>query len=699
MSLPPTLEIRFPSYTSGSAPRCGPKSTLAGVVYLNITEPTRASCLSVNFVGSERISLAPESINTISHTTPKTRSIKKVYFNQTSVLWGDSKLRQLEELPAGIHMFHFSVEFPRVNYPQSLSTKEYTIKYVLQAKLLGPRTTNEAAIATASQPVMYVPETMVPAASASYAFCDSALDAEESQKPFHVQAISHQQGFRPGGQVDLQLRITGHRSLRRIQLALRHQTDCFYPQVPEPEDEQLDLGRRLWSTEQPLSEPIDLAFERDSCSPASSAENVCTEHQNTDTGRIRSNQCTYHAHMHADLPAGLLVLQQTGYLRFVYFAEITLYYSAAWGGHLRKARVRVPLPVFTNVPQDSLHQTPQTFKTLQQPAPVLRAPAEQHIVAEQPSKRVLGVVDLGLRLQQLIPRRTPASVLGISSGGATKLRRPGMRSASHGRALTEQQQSPWHDLDQAPPLPVFSSPQTRPNTLNPAAAAAAAAALDTPRYSVSGFSLTFLRRLRDFYYLEANSQALATLIYSFGSSGSSMADICPPPSATATDPAAGIIPSIFSLTTPRTVVTAAGCPSNVGGPGGGALMSAGRRNSRMSVHSALSSNTMMATPNECVLPRIEAIMTSFRDPVTSHVSTWSAFGPDPHRLSAASNGTTARYSRMSSISVSSNDTACAGGRMSSTKELLPTDVSPPPLAPSLLVPQQQQQRHYLGPKG
>ncbi|KAJ2765992.1 hypothetical protein GGI18_006093, partial [Coemansia linderi] len=194
----PVFEVRFPAYTSGSPPRCTPKSTLAGVVYLHLQTPLQASCLSVNFIGTERISLAPPSANSGhwegvaaavaaatggTHQMPtmhvaKQRSIKKVYFNQSAVLWGDSKLRTSDWLAEGIHMFHFSCEFPRVNYPQSKRTPEYEIKYLIQAKLLGTRDSLSGSpiILAAVQPITFMPETIVPLLSTALA--DSQYDDE-----------------------------------------------------------------------------------------------------------------------------------------------------------------------------------------------------------------------------------------------------------------------------------------------------------------------------------------------------------------------------------------------------------------------------------------------------------------------------------------------------------------------------------------
>ncbi|KAJ1866649.1 hypothetical protein LPJ57_005964, partial [Coemansia sp. RSA 486] len=446
MNVPPMLEIRFPAYTSGKTPRCGPKATLAGVVYLNLTEAQQASCLSLNLVGSERISLAPDPTDhhklSGASSMRKPKSVKKVYFNQTSILWGDSKLRATNHLAAGIHMFHFSCEFPRVNYPQSKATPEYVIKYVLQAKLLDPRTSpTDNVIATTVQPINYVPETILPPVlsafdqeiTAPYSFCDNAMDTHDNNWVFHVQAMGLQQAFRPGDTVDLQVKITGQKTLRKAKFSVIEQTDCFYPQVPDPHEEQLDLGRRLWSSQRTLCASQDLSFERDSCVLT---PDLCPEHMNATRARCGS---TYYAHIRTQLPRDLVALHETGYLRFTYFAELALCTSSSWGSHLRTALVRIPVPIATRVLPES-DSAPSSSRM--SPSVVASydsadygsgdgrrgtSASSAHTVVDGMSqehglsdgydsnsdiaalRRGRSIADLGTKLQNLIPRRTPSS--------------------------------------------------------------------------------------------------------------------------------------------------------------------------------------------------------------------------------------------------------------------------------------------------
>ncbi|KAJ1942437.1 hypothetical protein GGF37_003116 [Kickxella alabastrina] len=733
MSAPlPVLEIRFPSYTSGNSPRCGPKSTLTGLVYLKLAQTLQASCLSLNLVGSERISLAPESANTtanhisataIAHTT-KHRSVKKVYFNQTAILWGDAKLRASNELTAGVHMFHFSCEFPRINYPQSQTTPEYTIKYVLQAKLLNARLACDSTIITAAQPIIYVPETIAPRTAshingsrgeiaAPYTFCDNATDIEDAQWAFHVYAMGLQQAFRPGETVDLQLRLTGQRTLRKMRFAVIEQTDCFYPQLPDPHEEQLDLGRRLWSAQRHLCESSDLQFERDS---SVLIPDLCADHMNAARARGGS---TYYAHLHTRLPQSLMVLPETGYLRFTYFAEITLFSNSTWGGHVRRAVMRVPIPVATRVLSGSAVM-PKSARIAPsvigaEPSALLRdsssfgdinrrgtsSSSAQTVVDQSPYYDTLdesngdhalrhgrSIVDFGMRLQQLIPRRTPSSLLGLHGGNVNgRSSRPPQRSTSFGRTLMEQ--SAISVADMLPALPGvagtsihdpqssrFNSPLARSTSpsipdepINPATPATHAGSsrgkisssqnIDSTAKFIKGvtggFSTTFLIRLREFYHVKANSRALADLINGYPADQHS------------------IIPS--AIIRPNATASATAIPTPITTFGSSQQRSSlsSRRNSHMSAKSV--SGVMFTS--ECMRPQIEVIMISYRDPVTSHVSTWSALGSDESRRnsstpSAASKPaqSSARYSHMSAISVMSSDTVCtAGGQLSFTKEL------------------------------
>ncbi|KAJ1954771.1 hypothetical protein EC988_002253, partial [Linderina pennispora] len=265
------FEIRFPTFTSGGLPKCGPKSTLPGVVYMQLTQPYPATAIAITFTGTERITLAPTSltvnINPAYPHMTRQQSVKKVYFNQTAVLWGDPKFRQTSTLQPGIYAFHFSCEFGRVNYPMSKVADEYEIKYTLSARIIGSHGVRDP-LQTTTHNVIFVPETISPFdtvdPNARYKFCDNALDHSGSWV-YHLQAMGIQQAFAPGDSVDFQLRLTGNRTLRKAQYVLVEQTDCFYPQLPsDPSEELMDLGRRLWSTERLLSTASDMYFGRDS---------------------------------------------------------------------------------------------------------------------------------------------------------------------------------------------------------------------------------------------------------------------------------------------------------------------------------------------------------------------------------------------------------------------------------------------------
>ncbi|KAJ2733493.1 hypothetical protein IW152_003044 [Coemansia sp. BCRC 34962] len=808
----PVFEVRFPAYTSGSPPRCTPKSTLAGVVYLHLQTPLQASCLSVNFIGTERVSLAPPSANSGNwegvaaavaaatggtHQMPamhmaKQRSIKKVYFNQSAVLWGDSKLRTSDWLAEGIHMFHFSCEFPRVNYPQSKRTPEYEIKYLIQAKLLGARDSLSGSpiISAAIQPIMFMPETITPPLSttladpqydepmARYRFCDNAFDIDDPEQwSFHLQVMGLQQAFCPGDTVDFQLRLTGgQRALRKAQFTVYEQTDCFYPTIPDPHEEQLDLGRRLWSTQRVLSNTTDLLFERDSCAMA---PDLCPDHMNSKRAR---GGATYYAHLHTRLPRDVLVLHETGYLRFTYFAELALYSNSAWGGQIKRAIVRIPIPVATRVlPDNSLLMSakPTPASIVGSPLLSLRGPVlvpslsdnltgrgnsscispsstchycsdyvpgcgsvrQAHnpdcIEAEDPDSELLNmkrgrsIADLGNRLQQLIPRKVSSnmyspsrSARGIEPFALSTPRQP-FRAVSHGGYI--ESPSSWSVVDLVPSMPKpfyqhqsdacqagqpsqisLFGPSTRVTSLSANGEAAScsglsivgASPLRTARHSSNrnahtqptglgataakghggGFSLTFLLGLRGFYHAEANSLALDDFISGFPSEASS----CVIPSAIANHGNSGSCEN-----------------SRLGKPHGFNVTGTKQWNTSGSIRSSIISVSGVISASERTRPKLGHVMTSYRNPNTNQVSTWSAFGANPPQQhgyhpvnpTVANSGRqpvhlrggsvggirhiggtrcspSARHSQLSATSVSSNDTACVpNSQLSLTKEL------------------------------
>ncbi|KAJ2452799.1 hypothetical protein EV183_002697 [Coemansia sp. RSA 2336] len=762
MSTAPIFEIRFPAYTSGGPPRCTPKSTLTGVVYMHITSALRASCLSLSLLGSERVQMAPESVN---HTqTPKTntpsakqRTLKKVYFNQSTVLWGDSKLREQGTLSEGIHMFHFSCEFPRVNYPQSRTTSEYEIKYTLKAKLLNTRDARESTVMSTSQPVTYVPETIAPLlpissehgdAMARFAFCDNVTEGQ--QWAYHLRATGMQQAFRPGDTIDLQLRLFGSRTLRKLQFSVIEQTDCFYPQIPEPHEEQLDMGRRLWSSQRILHEAADLHFERESCV----TPEICSEHMNTK--RTRSNQA-YYAQLRTQMPKDALVLHETGFLRFTYFVQLKLTLaSSGWGTHSRSALTRIPLPVATRVlSENTTSAVLGASATCEQPvygnsrrgstistvsgascdfahrvassSSSMRTDVDSLELSEYPScqddvsgyssslKHGRSLADLGARLQQFIPRRMPSAAHTnlYSRGRRYDSSQPHLgRAVSHGRINGHHM---WSMADM-PPMPavpaavaslgthadahssqasLYSSPLARgvslsttegqtTHLLQPAARQQMSSlglhnqsSGDASSNDMSGkegrFSLTFLLKMREFYHDEANSAALASILNGHDGDGNSVV-----PSAIRrisshgqNQASSGLLPLGLSGRRSNHRQFSLG----IGNHSSASICPSNRRSSRMSVQS----QTSMVASNERVRPQLEAVMTSFRNPTTSQVATWSAYGsnrPDSMHCHPAQPASTAvqpaRYSRLSAMSVSSNDTACASnGCLTLTKDELP----------------------------
>ncbi|KAJ2247343.1 hypothetical protein GGH98_004076, partial [Coemansia sp. RSA 454] len=612
--------------------------------------------------------------------------------------------------------------FPRVNYPQSRTTPEYEIKYVLKAKLLNSRDAHTSTILSMSQPIMYVPETVAPLLPVSaehgdtlarFAFCDNVGDG---QGGYHMRATGLQQAFRPGDAVDLQLRITGQRTLRKVQFAVIEQTDCFYPQIPEPREEQLDIGRRLWSSQRVLSDTADLPFERDSCV----VPDICSDH--TTSKRSRSGS-TYHAHLHTRLPNDVLVLHETGYLRYTYFVQLYLFSgSGAWGSHSQTTHTRIPIPVASRIlPEDSqpgsartpyaephmcnggsrrgssaaVPQSSSEFSRRAHSSSSAWSEVNSLEISDYADKDMLkqgrSIADLGARLQQFIPRRLP------STSGLNNRRRHDThvgRAVSHGRMSDHQ---PLWNMVDLPPMPavpavagiyaaanasqvsLFSSPLARGPSLSFNSSdepslynqTSGDRSLTGTEASSGRFSLTFLLKLREFYHDDASSLALSRLISGHDT------DIIP--SAMHRPPAVPDSSGISRLGLGNMRSGHKSREFSLGLNSSSMSVCSGRQrsSSRMSMQSVSS----VLVSNDRVLPQLEAVMISFRDPTTNHVTTWSAFSsgrPESNYRSesnyrpVSTKDQSTRYSRLSSMSISSNDTACAShGCLSLSKDVPP----------------------------
>ncbi|KAJ2752331.1 hypothetical protein H4S06_003953 [Coemansia sp. BCRC 34490] len=729
------LEIRFPAYTSGAPPRCTPRTSLAGVVYLQLAEAQAATSLRMQFVGVERILLAPSSVNSNAARVPAGRSkqVSREYFNQSMELWsGRGSDEQMGQLSAGLHMFHFSCEFPRVNYPQSSATEEYEIAYEFTAELLGrpssggcgssgPRKAHtEQPLLAAAQTINFVPETVAPLPaghsgqsrlgssshrqsgaaetadhkSQAYWFSDSANDADNpSQRVLEVQATAAKQAFAPGEAVDMQVRVSGGRPVRRAQFVLYEQTDCFYPQLPEPHEEQLDLGRRLWSSRRAISAKRELPLERDASAGGRGAAHT--------------------ALLHAALPRDLFVLRETAYLRFTYYAELTFFSPASWSGTVRRAQARVPLPLATRLEAEGAAAALAAHGCAHEaaahwPAPRLRT---DH-AASDASRLNRSITDLSARLQQLIPRRQPSA----SSQQHLPLH-SSLRAVSHCARGAECAAPPWLlSPDGSPPVPLLgqqSAAATSSSTsvdvigqppraddasapaFSPSSAlrnqqlgrhfhAPALQALSANGYK-GGFSTAFLTRLQELYHADAHRVAVGQLVSRAGG----------PPGADH-----GVIPSAMTRLGSSSSPAAATSPA-----GGRALLGLGSRfnhrsggSSSRAAHSAERRNSARAAPKQRLplvdrrlWPRLALVMATHRKPCAAALGSSAAsisaatiatasirplpthpaapLRSDPCVGSPKQNPRFSALSALSALSVSSNDTACvSNGRLSLAKD-------------------------------
>ncbi|KAJ2351754.1 hypothetical protein GGH92_001656 [Coemansia sp. RSA 2673] len=335
-------------------------------------------------------------------------------------------------------------------------------------------------------------------------------------------------------------------------------------------------------------------------------------------------------------------------------------------------------------------------------------------------KRGRSIADLGSRLQQLIPRKPPASIYSPSrsarciESSALSTPRQSFRAVSHGGYI--ESPSSWSVVDLVPPLPkafyqvetqqasqasqisLFGPSATRTTPINDEVVGCSglsligASPLRTARHSSNrttnpqptglglatsrghggGFSLTFLLALREFYHAEANILALDDYISGLPCETNNC-----------------VIPSAITSHN----------DSHLGKPLGFNTMGAKQWNTSGSIRSSIISVSGVLSANERARPKLGHVMTSYRNPNTNQVSTWSALSSYPmngcqsmtpqqkpgqmpvHLRGGAVGGggrypgsarcpPSARHSQLSATSVSSNDTACVpNGQLSLTKEM------------------------------
>ncbi|KAJ1969011.1 hypothetical protein H4R34_006206, partial [Dimargaris verticillata] len=123
------FNLTFPSYTA--TPRCQPNSSLSGVVMLKIARALEMQKLTVTVKGRERVALSLITLPS-ANSIDDLQTMQRYYFKHEQTI---SERPAAGYLTPGLHLFHFSCNFPNVNYPGSMREMHYAVDYSCCATL------------------------------------------------------------------------------------------------------------------------------------------------------------------------------------------------------------------------------------------------------------------------------------------------------------------------------------------------------------------------------------------------------------------------------------------------------------------------------------------------------------------------------------------------------------------------------------
>ncbi|KAJ1653761.1 hypothetical protein IWQ61_006183 [Dispira simplex] len=241
MTFSPQLELSFLHHPDQVFHN---NETITGAVKFKTTTTLTAYRILVVFVGQERVAL---TVNTSSD-----RCLKKVYFRQELVLWGDQLGTQENTIQPGTHCFPFTCQLSSMSYPGSTSSgnvvdatcPEFIIEYVFQAAV----ECRETNVISPLVPIQYEPviwpqvqfnrQTTKGLESEAHFLEETMLDQDGKETSYVVRAMFSQVEYLPGETVQVELEV-GHKSgstrvmeaLCSVQETIECHLDGLYPRT------------------------------------------------------------------------------------------------------------------------------------------------------------------------------------------------------------------------------------------------------------------------------------------------------------------------------------------------------------------------------------------------------------------------------------------------------------------------------------
>ncbi|KAJ1984466.1 hypothetical protein H4R33_004371 [Dimargaris cristalligena] len=223
MIQPPVLEV---SLLTGPDHIFHNNETITGAVKLKTYARFVARRIVLCFIGQEKVALSANSNGD--------RCLKKVYYQQELVVWGDQLGTYEKVINPGTHCFPFNCQLPLMNYPGSTSRSasadntcpDFVIEYVFQA---GVECRN-AQVLSSVVPILYEPvlwpsvsfdrNSVVVAETEAHMAQGIVADQDGKEPSYQIKGVFSKREYQAGDLVQVELEISHKSGTVRVMEAL-----------------------------------------------------------------------------------------------------------------------------------------------------------------------------------------------------------------------------------------------------------------------------------------------------------------------------------------------------------------------------------------------------------------------------------------------------------------------------------------------
>ncbi|PVZ99274.1 hypothetical protein BB558_004695 [Smittium angustum] len=363
------FKILFPTNLT-SIPVCQPETSLSGVLSLETKKQIKASSIKLFLIGSEKVAIKPKSVFEIKKSTitqkrggqlADLKAIRRVYFKPKIVLWerksnnNDSE-KNTEVIEPGNYSFHFSIDFPLVNYPENLKTSEFDIGYKIEAAIFpltrNPQTYNsgksfELKPISTTAAIKFIPRVAPKPlliekhrkkeGNTGYYFCDDVYERKSGECMYHMEVYSENSVFRQGENINLTVKLVGKKHIFNSVAEFVEQIDGYYPFSPNDAEGIESNSGWLWKKQRLLVQPTEAFFDGVDCEIE-----YCEKHRGlrkSDSNHTFISKLTI-----GPIPQNISLLNESFYMRFTNYISISGLVISSWNSTLN-IEMQIPIPI------------------------------------------------------------------------------------------------------------------------------------------------------------------------------------------------------------------------------------------------------------------------------------------------------------------------------------------------------------------